>query len=69
MLGAHGGTRPRHASGIARQNGAMNELDTWVSAQTFRERLPGSGLDSYVTCVWVQRVAAGSVPYTHHTVT
>jgi AraC-like DNA-binding protein len=36
--------------------------------QTFRERLPATGLENHVICVWIQQIFPGSAPYTHRTV-
>jgi AraC-like DNA-binding protein len=38
------------------------------TVQSYRERLPASGLAGHLTCVWVQRVEDGSAPYAHRTV-
>ena len=38
-----------------------------VSTQTLREWLPRPALAAYVSCVWVQRVAARSDSYLHRT--
>jgi AraC-like DNA-binding protein len=38
------------------------------TGQSYRERGPAPILQPYLTCVWVQQVAADSVPYSHRTV-
>jgi AraC-like DNA-binding protein len=38
------------------------------SGQSYRERPPHPALSEYLSCVWVQRVAADAQPYPHRTV-
>jgi AraC-like DNA-binding protein len=44
-----------------------NSAERRVSSQTLREWLPQPALAPFVSCVWVQRVEAGSDTYLHRT--
>ena len=39
-----------------------------MNDQTYRERRPIQGLARHLSCVWIQEVSPGSLPYAHRTV-
>jgi AraC-like DNA-binding protein len=65
------GTRPWPVidkEGAASESDGVGPDGPLSLGQTFRERLPATGLESHVICVWIQQVFPGSAPYAHRTV-